>query len=176
MKDDRGIIMEVGRGECMEPGKEGDVEMHEGGYWNVGLCTGVGGSGGVGGRVGGDDANGVVVLALLAVVVETVVVQGILVEIDRVWEWYLSRVVGFLWWWWCWRILDLCCGLAGRWLWGVGMRGGLFVTFQSDVSGREHVWGSMCVSFWKCDLMWICGFFGFFIFFRVVGGSGVVLV
>ena len=40
-----------GRG-CMEPGQEMDVELHEGRYWNVGLCTGIGGSGGVGSTVG----------------------------------------------------------------------------------------------------------------------------
>ena len=32
----------------MEPGQDGDVGLHEGGYWDVGLCFGVGGSGGVG--------------------------------------------------------------------------------------------------------------------------------
>ena len=86
-------------------------------------------------------------------------------------EWYLSRVVGVLWWCWCWRILDWCCGLAGGWFCGVRMRGGLFATFQSDVCGREHVCGSRCVSLWNCDLIWICGFF------RVVGeGGGVGLV
>ena len=31
----------------MEPGWDGDVELHEGGYWSVVLCAGVGGSGGV---------------------------------------------------------------------------------------------------------------------------------
>ena len=67
-------------------------------------------------------------------------------EVDCLWEWYLSRVVGVLWWWWCWRILYWCCGLAGGQLCGVGMREGPFATFQSDVGGGEHVCGSTCVS------------------------------
>ena len=32
----------------MEPGWDGDVEFHEGGYWSVSLCAGAGGSGGGG--------------------------------------------------------------------------------------------------------------------------------
>ena len=43
----------------MEPGRDGDVEVNEGRYWDVGLCTGVGGSGGVGGSVGVDGTDGV---------------------------------------------------------------------------------------------------------------------
>ena len=31
----------------MEPGQDVGVELHEGRYWDVGCCTGVGGSGGV---------------------------------------------------------------------------------------------------------------------------------
>ena len=44
----------------MEPGWDGDVELHEGGYWSVGLCAGVGGSvgGGVGVDVDGADSAG----------------------------------------------------------------------------------------------------------------------
>ena len=42
----------------MEPGQDGDVEWHEGRYWDVDLCTGVGGSGGVGGNVGVDVTDG----------------------------------------------------------------------------------------------------------------------
>ena len=38
----------------MEPGQDRDVVLHEGGYWGVGLCTGVSGSGGVGSTVGLD--------------------------------------------------------------------------------------------------------------------------
>ena len=41
----------------MEPEWDGNVELHEGGYWRVGLCAGVGGSGG--GGVGVDGADGV---------------------------------------------------------------------------------------------------------------------
>ena len=45
----------------MEPGWDGDVELHEGGYWSVGLCAGVGGSGGFSVDVNGADG----VLAVL---------------------------------------------------------------------------------------------------------------
>ena len=40
----------------MEPGRDKNIELHKGGYRDVGLCTGVGGvgSGGVGGSVGVD--------------------------------------------------------------------------------------------------------------------------
>ena len=44
---------------CADPGRDGDVELHKGGYWDVGLCTGVGGSGGAGGSVGVGGADGV---------------------------------------------------------------------------------------------------------------------
>ena len=75
MEDDRGIKLEVRRGYCMEPGKDGHVELLEGGYWDFGFCTGVGGSGGVGASVRSDGAEGVVVLTVLVVVVATVVVR-----------------------------------------------------------------------------------------------------
>ena len=45
MQDDRGIVMEEG---AWNLGRMGNVELHEGGYWDVGLCTGVDHSGGVG--------------------------------------------------------------------------------------------------------------------------------
>lgn len=32
MEDDRGIKLEVRRRDCMEPGKDGHVELLEGGY------------------------------------------------------------------------------------------------------------------------------------------------
>ena len=41
----------------MEPGWDGDAELHEGGYWSVNLCAGVDGSGG--GGVGVDGADSV---------------------------------------------------------------------------------------------------------------------
>ena len=49
-----------GGGGCIEPGRDGDVKLHEGECWDVGLCTGVGGSGGVGSSVGvdGTDSKG----------------------------------------------------------------------------------------------------------------------
>ena len=44
----------------MEPGWDGDVKLHEGGYWSVSLRAGVGGSGGggVGVDVDGADSMG----------------------------------------------------------------------------------------------------------------------
>ena len=33
---------------CMEPGRDGDVELREGRYWDVGSCIGISGSGGAG--------------------------------------------------------------------------------------------------------------------------------
>ena len=44
---------------CVEPGWDGDVELHEGGYWSVGSCAGVGDSGGGGVGVDVDGANDV---------------------------------------------------------------------------------------------------------------------
>ena len=45
----------------MEPGRDKNIELHKGGYRDVGLCTGVGGvgSGGVGGSVSVDGIDGV---------------------------------------------------------------------------------------------------------------------
>ena len=43
----------------MEPRRDGDVELHESGYWDVIFCTGIGGSGGFGGTVGVDGADSV---------------------------------------------------------------------------------------------------------------------
>ena len=43
----------------MEPRRDGDVELHESGYWDVSFCTGIGGSGGFGGTVGVDGADSV---------------------------------------------------------------------------------------------------------------------
>ena len=44
---------------CVEPGWDGDVELHEGGYWSVDSCAGVGGRGGGGVGVDEDGANSV---------------------------------------------------------------------------------------------------------------------
>ena len=44
----------------MDPGWDGDVELHKGVYWSVNLCAGVGGNGGAGGAAGVRDADGVV--------------------------------------------------------------------------------------------------------------------
>ena len=43
----------------MEPWWDGDVELHEGGCWSVGLCTGVNGSGGGGVGMDMDGADNV---------------------------------------------------------------------------------------------------------------------
>ena len=49
-----------GGGWCMEPGQDGDIELHTGEYWDVGLSSGVsGGRGsGAGGSVGVDSTDG----------------------------------------------------------------------------------------------------------------------
>ena len=44
----------------MDRGWDGDVELHEGGYWSGSLCAGVGGSGGAGGTAGVRGADSVV--------------------------------------------------------------------------------------------------------------------
>ena len=58
----------------MEPGWDGDVELHESRYWDVGLCTSVGGSGGVGSSIGEDGTDGVGMVRVLAMVVAAVIV------------------------------------------------------------------------------------------------------
>ena len=46
---------------CVDPGRDGDVELRKGGYWFVSLCAGVGsGGGGVGGSAGVEGADSVV--------------------------------------------------------------------------------------------------------------------
>ena len=42
----------------MEPGWDGDLELHEGRYWSVSLCAGLGGSDGVSVGVNGADGVG----------------------------------------------------------------------------------------------------------------------
>ena len=71
-----------GGGGCMEPRSDGDVELQEVGYWNVGLCTDVGGSCGVAGGVGVDGTDGVGMAAVLAVVLATVMIQPVLMKVD----------------------------------------------------------------------------------------------
>ena len=44
----------------MDPGRDGDVELHKGEYWSVSLCAGVGGSGRAGGSAGVRAGDGVV--------------------------------------------------------------------------------------------------------------------
>ena len=57
MEDDRGMVIDV---EGVDPGRDGDVELHKGGYWGVSLCAGVGSNGGVGGSAGVRGTDGVV--------------------------------------------------------------------------------------------------------------------
>ena len=85
----------------MEPGCDGDVDLHESWYWSVSLCANVGGSGGGGGGavvVHVDGADGVVsdgvLVVLLAMVLVTMV--GMLVGVGRVGV-VLSQVVEVLW-------------------------------------------------------------------------------
>ena len=57
IEGDKDMLMEV---ECVWTlGRMGDIELHEGRYWDVGLCTGVGGSGAIGGSVGVDGTDSV---------------------------------------------------------------------------------------------------------------------
>ena len=57
MEDDRGVVIDV-RG-CVDPGWDGDVELHKGRYWGVSLCASVGTSGGVDSSAGVGGADGV---------------------------------------------------------------------------------------------------------------------
>ena len=65
----------------MESGWDEEVELHDGGYCDVGLYTGVGGRGGVGDNVGVDGTERVGRGGVLLVVEVTVIVQGVL-EVD----------------------------------------------------------------------------------------------
>ena len=53
----RGMVMEVEG--VWNLGLDADVELHEGGYWDVSLCTGAGGIGGNGSSVGVDGTDSV---------------------------------------------------------------------------------------------------------------------
>ena len=123
----------------MDPGWEGDVELHEGGYWSGSLCAGVGGSGGSGGTggVGGDSKAG----------------GGV----GGIWLCFMS-VVWVEWW-------GFCGGGGGVGGLGIGVvvwledgfvvlewDGGLLEAFQPEVSGRKHV--CRCMSFWDGDMRW----------------------
>ena len=50
MEGEMGMVMEVEGPRNLD--RMGDVELHGVGYWDVSLCTGAGGSGGVGSSVG----------------------------------------------------------------------------------------------------------------------------
>ena len=142
----------------MDPGWDGDVELHEGGYWSGSLCAGVGGSGGRGaggaagvrvaesvvsgsgggaGGVGGDSKGG----------------GGV----GGIWLCFMS-VVWVEWW-------RFCGGGGGVGGLGIGVvvwledgfvvlewEGRLLEAFQPEVSGRKHV--CRCMSFWDGDMRW----------------------
>ena len=139
----------------MELGRDGDIELHVGGCWDVGLCTGVDGSGGVGGSAGVNGTDGVGSGRGVGGVVAIVMVQGVLVEVSCMGVVSESIAEGLV------VVLLLeGCGLAGKWLYGIRMRGRTF--WADDVGGREYVSCSSCVSVWNSDSM---GTFEFFIFF-----------
>ena len=143
----------------MDPGWDGDVELHEGGYWSGSLCAGVGGSGGSGGAggtagvrgadsvvsgsgggaggVGGDSQGGGGV-------------GGI---------WLCFWNVFWVEWW------GFCGGGGGVGGLGIGVvvwledgfvvlgwEGVLLEAFQPEVSCRKHV--CRCMSFWDGDMRW----------------------
>ena len=140
----------------MDPGWDGDVELHEGGYWSGSLCAGVGGSGGAGGTAGvrgadsvvsgsgggaggggGDSEGG----------------QGV----GGIWLCFMS--VFWVEWW------GFCSGGGGVGGLGIGVvvwledgfvvlewEGGLLEAFQPEVSGRKHA--CRCMSFWNGDMRW----------------------
>ena len=143
----------------MDPGWDGDVDLHEGGYWSGSLCAGVGGSGGSGGAggtagvrgadsvvsgsgsgaggVGGDSEGG----------------GGV----GGIWLYFMS-VFWVEWWGFC----GAGGGVGGL---GIGVvvwledgfvvlewEGGLFEAFQPEVGGRKHV--CRCMSFLDGDMGW----------------------
>ena len=137
----------------MDPGWDGNVELHKGRDWSVSLCAGVGGSGGAGGSAGVRCASGVVSGSGGGV-------GGGDGDSERgggvggIWFCFLSDF--WVEWW------GFCGGggVGGLWI-GVVVwledgfvvlewEGGLLEAFQHEVSGRKHV----CVyeSFWNCDM------------------------
>ena len=92
---------------------------------DVGLCTGVGGSGGVGGRVGVNGAGGVRSGGRVGGDFGDSdgagwIGAGIIGGTQLCGSGFLGRVVGVLRWWWHWRVLDWCRGLAEGWPCGIG--------------------------------------------------------
>ena len=140
----------------MEPGRDRDVELYEGRYWDVSLCTGVGGSGGVGSSVGVDGTDGVGNGGGVSGGCGNSDSVG---SIGRLCGSGLSQVVGVLCWWWCWRVLDWCCGLGGGWFCGVGMRSGDYLGSFSLML----VAGNMFVAVGAClfGIVNRCGFLDF---------------
>ena len=139
----------------MDPGWDGDVELHKGGYWSVSLCAGVGGSGGAGGTAGVRGANGVVSGNGGGAGGGGGDSKGG-GGVGGTWLCFLS-VFWVEWWGFCGGGGG---GVGGLWI-GVVVwledgfvvlewEGGLLEAFQPEVSGRKHVCG--CVSFWNCDM------------------------
>ena len=143
----------------MDPGWDGDVELHEGGYWNGSLCASVGGSGGSGGA---DGAAGVRVAD--SVVSGSGGGAGSVGGdseggggVGGIWLCFMS-VVWVEWW-------GFCGGGGGVGGLGIGVvvwledgfvvlewEGGLLEAFQPEVSGGKHV--CRCMSFWDGDMRW----------------------
>ena len=142
----------------MDPGWDGDVELHEGGYWSGSLCAVVGGSGGAGGTAGVRGANSVVSGSGSG---SGAGGGGGNSEggggVGGIWLCFMS--VFWVEWW------GFCGGGGGVGGLGIGVvvwledgfvvlewEGGLLEAFQSEVSGRKHV--CRCMSFWNGDMRW----------------------
>ena len=136
----------------MDPGWDGDVELHEGGYWSVSLCPG--GVGGSGGAAGVRCANGVVSSSGGGVGGGGGDSEGG-GGVGGIWLCFLSDFwVG--WWGFC----GGGGGVGGLWI-GVVVwledgfvvlewEGRLLEAFQPEVSGRKHICGY--VSLWNCHM------------------------
>ena len=140
----------------MDPGWDGDVELHEGGYWSGSLCAGVGGSVGAGGTAGARGADSVVSGSGGGAGSSGGNSEGG-GGVGGIWLCFMS--VFWVEWW------GFCGGGGGVRGLGIGVavwledgfvvlewEGGLFEAFQPEVSGRKHV--CRCMSFWNCDVRW----------------------
>ena len=140
----------------MDPGWDGDVELHEGGYWSGSLCAVVGGSGGAGGTAGVRGANSVVSGSGSGAGGGGGNSKGG-GGVGGIWLCFMS-VFRVEWW-------GFCGGGGGVGELGIGVvvwledgfvvlewEGGLLEAFQSEVSGRKHV--CRCMSFWNGDMRW----------------------
>ena len=140
----------------MDRGWDGDVELHEGGYWSGSLCAGVGGSGGAGGTAGVRGADSVVSGSDGGAGGGSGDSEG-RGGVGGIWLCFMS--VFWVEWW------EFCGGGGGVEGLGIGVvvwledgfvvlewEGGLLEAFQPEVSGRKHV--CRCMSFWNGDMRW----------------------